>query len=101
MRSKIFVVSSLVLIGLIAFAAGYSTGQESSARKWQPFDHCNMFSTGRAADCNSVRGLTAAPRARETGRFGTVHPPCWLRVAKLPPLRLHLTAARLELPGCN
>src|SRR5437762_8252639 len=31
MRSKIFVVSSLVLIGLIAFAAGYSTGQESSA----------------------------------------------------------------------
>src|SRR5438105_9191090 len=33
MRSKIFVVSSLVLIGLIAFAAGYSTGQESSASK--------------------------------------------------------------------
>src|SRR5262245_19346504 len=31
MRSKIFVASSLVLVGLIAFAAGYSTGQESKA----------------------------------------------------------------------
>src|SRR5215510_10230720 len=31
MRSKIFVVSSLVLVGLIAFAAGYSTRQESKA----------------------------------------------------------------------
>ena len=29
MRSKIFVASSLILVGLIAFAAGYSTGQES------------------------------------------------------------------------
>src|SRR6476620_4976654 len=33
MRSKIFVASSLVLIGLAAFAAGYSTGQESSTGK--------------------------------------------------------------------
>ena len=31
MRSKVFVASSLVLVGLIAFAAGYSTGQESKA----------------------------------------------------------------------
>ena len=33
MRSKIFVASSLVLVGLAAFAAGYSTGQESSTGK--------------------------------------------------------------------
>src|SRR3954462_6983845 len=31
MRFKLFVASSLVLVGLIAFAAGYSTGQESKA----------------------------------------------------------------------
>jgi hypothetical protein len=30
MRSKILIASSLVLVGLAAFAAGYSTGQESS-----------------------------------------------------------------------
>ena len=31
MRSRIFAASSLVLVGLIDFAAGYSTGQESKA----------------------------------------------------------------------
>src|SRR4051812_19649460 len=33
MRSKLFVALSLVLVGLAAFAAGFSTGQESSAGK--------------------------------------------------------------------
>ena len=33
MRSKLFVASSLVLVGLIAFAAGYSTGQESKTNQ--------------------------------------------------------------------
>jgi hypothetical protein len=31
MRSKVFAASSLVLVGLIAFAAGYSTGQDGKA----------------------------------------------------------------------
>jgi NIPSNAP protein len=31
MRSKLFVALSLVLVGLAAFAAGYSTGQDSKA----------------------------------------------------------------------
>jgi hypothetical protein len=31
MRSKLFVVSSLMVVGLIAFVAGYSIGQENKA----------------------------------------------------------------------
>lgn len=88
-------VPFLSIVRTAAFA------RSSSARKRQPFDSRNMFSTRRALDCNSVRGVTAAPRARETGTFGTVDPPVWPRVAKMPPLRLHLVMAGLELPGSN